>query len=164
VDERLEAAVRLREAGDVEGARAALVRLAAELPTDAVVQYQAAWAHDALGLESEAVPFYERALELGLDGEDRSGALLGLGSTYRALGRYDDAERTLRTGRDETGAGSFDVFLALTLHNLGRDSEAIELLLRTLAATSTDASIQRYRRAIEFYADKLDQTWVPPAR
>lgn len=137
-----------------------LLALAAERPDDPLVQYQAAWSHDVLGLESEAVPLYERALELGLEGEDRRGALLGLGSTYRTLGRYEDAERTLRRGREEFGSGGcFDVFLALALYNLGRHAEAMELLLRALAESSSDESIQRYRRAILFYADKLDEVF-----
>jgi tetratricopeptide (TPR) repeat protein len=156
MDKRLQAAVRLREAGDAERARVALLGLVAERPGDAVVHYQTACAHDALGLEAQAVPFYERALELGLEGPDRAGALVGLGSSYRNLGRYDDAERTLRAGREEFGhGGAFDAFLAMVLHNLGRHAEAIELLLTALASTSADDSIRRYRRAIEFYADEL---------
>jgi len=159
MDERLEAAVRLREAGDAEGARVALMELAATRSDDAVVQYQTAWVHDVLGLESGAIPFYERALELGLEGEDRLGALVGLGSSYRNLGRHDDAERTLRAGREEFGhGGAFDAFLAMVLHDLGRHAEAMELLLTALTSTTADASIQRYRRAIEFYAGRLDET------
>ena len=157
MDEQLEAAVGLREAGDPEAAREALLALARARPEDAVVQYQTAWAHDVLGLESEAVPFYERALELGLDDADLEGALVGLGSTYRTLGRYADAERILRRGREQFGAGRcFDVFLAMALYNLGRHAEAMELLLGTLAGSSSEKSIQQYRRAILFYADKLD--------
>ena len=44
----------------------------------------------------------------------------------------------------------------MALHNLGRHAEAMELVLKALAATSTEGSIERYRQAIEFYADKLD--------
>ncbi len=160
-DDRLEAAVRLREAGELEAARAALIELVAERPDDAVVNYQAAWAHDASGLETEAVPFYERALELGLSDDDLRGALLGLGSTYRTIGRYEDAERTLREGRGRFGPhGAFDAFLAMALYNLGRHAEALELLLRALAETSSDDSVQRYRRAIGFYATNLDEVFT----
>jgi len=161
VDEQLEAAVRLREAGELEASRQALLALARERPEDAVVQYQTAWVHDALGLESEAVPFYERALELGLDDADLEGALLGLGSTYRTLGRYADAERTLRRGREQFGTGRcFDAFLAMALYNLGRHGEAMELLLSALARSSSEQSIQRYRQAILFYAAKLDDVFA----
>ena len=161
MDERLAAAVRLREQGRLEAAREALLALSAERPDDAAVQYQTAWAYDASGLETDAVPFYERALTLGLEGEALHGALLGLGSTYRTIGRYEDAERTLRDGRNRFGAhGCFDAFLAMALHNLGRDAEAMELLLNALAETSSDESIRRYRRAILFYASRLDEVFT----
>jgi hypothetical protein len=49
--------------------------------------------HDRAGRETEAVLSYERAIDLGLPISELAGALHGLGSTYRALGRYDDASR-----------------------------------------------------------------------
>jgi len=160
VERLLADAIRLREAGEHETARMMLLALAATHPDDAQVQYQTAWVHDNLGLEREAVPFYERALALGLAREDHCGALLGLGSTFRTLGEYTRAEETLRGGmREFPDDRAFPVFLAMTLHNQGRHTSAMELLLRALAETSDDARIQRYRRAILFYADKLDQVW-----
>lgn len=47
------------------------------------IWYQCGCDHDNLGKEREAIPFYLQALELGILGEERQGALLGLGSTYR---------------------------------------------------------------------------------
>ncbi|WP_151774190.1 tetratricopeptide repeat protein [Streptomyces abyssomicinicus] len=159
-DGRLAEAVRLREAGEPERARRLLLSLAAEFPGDARIAYQTAWAHDVLGLEAEAVPFYERAVALpGLPEEDRRGALLGLGSTYRVLGRYADAVRTLRAGVEEfPDDGGLRAFLAMALHNTGEHHEATALLLRLLAATSDDPGVRAYRRAIEFYAGDLDAT------
>jgi hypothetical protein len=51
-----------------------------------------------------------------------------------------------------------EVFLAMALHNVGMHAEAMERLLRTLAETSAESSIRRYKRAILFYSDKLDET------
>ncbi len=82
----LERAVYLRENGRAGEARELLLKLVAEKPDEPQVNYQCAWVHDLLGREHEAVPFYERAIEEGLTGEDLEGAMLGLGSTYRALG------------------------------------------------------------------------------
>jgi tetratricopeptide (TPR) repeat protein len=56
-----------------------------------------AYFYDAQGEESLAVLYYEKAIQYGLSDEALSGALLGLGSTYRCLRRYDDAVRKLRT-------------------------------------------------------------------
>src|SRR5690349_25092414 len=98
VRERLQEAIHLRSNGRPEAARELLLELVTAYPDDAEIHYQTAWVHDNLGLEREAVPFYVRAIELGLSGEDLEGALLGLGSTYRTLGAYQQAAETLRRG------------------------------------------------------------------
>ncbi|MFP3992448.1 tetratricopeptide repeat protein [Streptomyces sp. E11-3] len=157
-DDQLAAAVRLREQGAAEQARERLLALCAEHPDDAEVAYQTAWVHDVLGLEAEAVPFYERGLDgSGLAPEDRRGALLGLGSTYRVLGRYEKAVATLRRGVDEfPGDGALRTFLAMALYNVDEHHEAMRTLLELLAATSQDPQVRQYRRAIEHYARDLD--------
>lgn len=91
-------AVRLREANCREASRALLVSLVARYPDDPRVNYQAAWTHDRMGREAEAVPYDERALASGLVGDDLRGALLGLGSTYPLIGRDVDAVATLAQG------------------------------------------------------------------
>ncbi|MCT4351924.1 tetratricopeptide repeat protein [Streptomyces sp. Je 1-79] len=163
-DRLLAAAVGLREQGRQEEARDRLTELAARHPDDVEVAYQTAWAHDVLGLEAEAVPYYERALkttgaEPGLSEEDRRGALLGLGSTFRVLGRYEEAVATLRGGVEEfPDDGALRTFLAMALFNTGDHHESTRLLLRLVAATSEDPRVGRYRRAIEYYAEDLDET------
>ncbi|MFF4346623.1 tetratricopeptide repeat protein [Streptomyces sp. NPDC001530] len=157
-DTTLARAIRMRERGEPAEARELLLPLADRHPTDAEVAYQTAWAHDVLGLEKEAVPFYERALATaGLAAEDRHGAFLGLGSTYRILGRYDEAVHCLRRGlEDFPGDPALRSFLAMALYNVGEGREAVGTLLKVLAATSADPRIQGYRRAIEHYAEDLD--------
>ncbi|MFF1508599.1 tetratricopeptide repeat protein [Streptomyces sp. NPDC058326] len=159
-DVLLAEAVALRERGRTEEARERLVALAARHPDDAPVAYQTAWAHDVLGREAEAVPYYERALAgTGLGPEDRRGALLGLGSTYRVLGRREEAVALLTGAVEEFPRdGSLRAFLAMALYNTGRHHESVRLLLRLLAATSEDPSVRTYRRAIEHYAEDLDAT------
>ncbi len=58
MSEDLTHAIRLREQGRAEEARAILLEHAAERPDDPQGQYQCAWVHDSLGREREAVPFY----------------------------------------------------------------------------------------------------------
>ncbi|MGK5642777.1 tetratricopeptide repeat protein [Streptomyces sp. URMC 126] len=151
-------AVRLREQGRAGQAREALLELASRHPEDAEIAYQTAWAHDVLGLEREAVPFYERALGgPGLSRDSRHGAFLGLGSTHRVLGAYGEAVRTLRRGLEEfPDDPALRAFLAMALYNEGEGREAVRLLLKALAGTSEDPRVRRYRRAIEYYADDLD--------
>lgn len=158
-DAALAQAVRLREQGQAARARERLLVLAERYPQDAEIAYQTAWAHDVLGLEAEAVPFYERALTgTGLRPDDRHGAFLGLGSTYRVLGRHDRSLATLRRGlREFPGDPALQAFLAMTLYNVGEPREAVGGLLRALASSSADPRVQGYRRAIEYYADHLDE-------
>jgi hypothetical protein len=47
----------------------------------------------------------------------------------------------------------------MSYYNIGEPAKAMELLLNSLADTSSAEGILRYQRAIRFYSDKLDQTW-----
>ncbi len=155
--DQLREAVELRSTGHAEEARELLSALAAKYPDDAEMNYQAAWVYDILGREREAMPFYVRAIELGLEGEDLEGALLGLGSTYRILGDYEQAEVVLRRGLKEFPQKRvFQIFLAMTLYNLERYHDAMELVLTNLAETTTDESILRRKQAILSYGMQLD--------
>jgi len=64
-------AIQLRETGRLDEARTALLVLIENDPMNPSIWYQCAWVHDSLGRESEAVPYYTIALELGLLGEER---------------------------------------------------------------------------------------------
>jgi len=97
-DERLARAVELREGGELESARELLLQLRSEFADDAQVAVQTAWVHDSIGLEDEAVEHYEAAIAGDLTEDELRGALLGLGSTYRTLGRDADSDRILREG------------------------------------------------------------------
>jgi tetratricopeptide (TPR) repeat protein len=153
-------ALALRQSGQHEEARELLLELVERYPDDAQVQYQTAAVHDAMGFEREAIPFYERALELGLPEPVQAGAMLGMGSTWRTLGEYDRAVEVLRTGADAfPDMRALDVFLAMALYNQGKHREAMERLLLIIVDTSEDDSIRGYERAIRYYADKLDQIW-----
>jgi tetratricopeptide (TPR) repeat protein len=153
--------IALRNEGKLDEAIQLAKELVAHEPTDPKAHYQCAWCHDSAGLEKEAVPYYEKAIELGLTPEDDlSGALLGLGSTYRTLGQYEQAAETFVKGMQRFPEGrSFPVFLSMAYYNLGRHHEAMTLLLQSLAETTSDPTISAYQRAILFYASDLDKTW-----
>jgi tetratricopeptide (TPR) repeat protein len=165
-DDRLATAVHLRESGqleEMEQARRLLLALRAEHPDDARVALQTAWVHDTLGLEAEAVPHYEAALTGAgdLSDDELRSALLGLGSTFRTLGRYAESDRTLRQGIERfPNYRPFRVFHALTEYNLGQSRAAVEQLLKLLLETTSDAEILSYRRALGEYAEDLDLTWL----
>jgi len=127
-------------------------------PNLAAAHYFAAWSRDAQELEADALIHYEKALKLGLSGEDLRGALLGAGSTYRNRGQLARSEETLRRGIQTYGEVSeFSAFLALTLYSGGRCREAISILLKLLADTASDTHIRRYERALRYYAAHPDE-------
>lgn len=163
-DARLARAVELREGGQLEQARRLLVALRAEFPTDAHVAVQTAWVHDSMGLEEEAVPHYEAAIAgaSDLSDDELRRAYLGLGSTYRTLGRDADSDRTLRRGIERFPEfRPLRVFHALTTYNLGQAREAVAQLVTLLLETTADADILRYRRSLAGYAEDLDRSWLP---
>jgi tetratricopeptide (TPR) repeat protein len=127
-------------------------------PNLAAAHYFAAGSRDAQGLEADALIHYEKALKLGLSGEDLRGALLGAGSTYRNRGQLARSEETLRRGIQTYGEVSeFPAFLALTLYSAGQYREAISILLKLLADTASDTHIRRYERALRYYAAHPDE-------
>jgi tetratricopeptide (TPR) repeat protein len=156
----LESAIRLRENGDFQEAGSVLARLLQEAPEDAEANHQMAWLYDVQGCEREAVPYYARAIAGDLSGEQRRSALLGLGSTYRALGDYQEAVEVLRQGVSEFPADrAMQTFLAIALYNIGKDRQAVDLLLKNLVETTSDPGIKSYEKAFRFYAGRLDEVW-----
>lgn len=160
-DGRLTRAVRLRTDGRAEEARELLVCLRAEFPDDAVVAYQTAWVHDVLDLEAEAVPHYRAAIAGDLPAADLRDALLGLGSTLRALGRDAEAGEVFAQALARfPGDRPLRVFRAMLRYNTGDARAAVADLLRLLTETTGDPEIQGYGRAITTYAEDLDRSWL----
>lgn len=157
---KLETAIRLREEGKLKESNEILTNLVKEYPNDAMVNYQCAWSFDVLGLEINAVPYYEKAILIGLDDEDLQSAFLGLGSTYRTLGQYEKSKEVFEKALFRFPENrAIKVFYAMTLYNVKEHSKAMEILLCNLIQTSLDGNIKKYKKAIEFYSDKLDRMW-----
>ncbi|MEG0440597.1 MAG: tetratricopeptide repeat protein, partial [Solibacillus sp.] len=110
--------------------------------------------------ESKAVPFYEKAIKLELSSKELEGALLGLGSTYRTLGEYEKSKSIFLKGIESfPNNRAIQTFYSMTLYNLNEHSKAMELLLKCLSDTTTDDEILGYKKAIDFYSNKLDEIW-----
>lgn len=160
MEKLLEQALKLRKKGLLLDSNTILLQLVKDFPQNAYINYQCAWSFDAQGEELKAVPFYERAISLGLPEKDQEGAFIGLGSTYRTLGEYVKSQKTLQQGLERFPDNrAMQVFLAMTLYNLNDHNKAMELLLKNIKDTSIDENIQSYKKAIEFYSNKLDEIW-----
>lgn len=129
-------------------------RLRLEYPDVAQVWNESAGMHDRMGFEEDAAPLYERALGLGLEGEELVDCLICLGSTYRNLGRLEDSLRRLQDAHQmQPDNLAIRAFLSLTLADLGRGGDAVQLLGQALLRESKDAKLQVYSRALgEYFA------------
>jgi tetratricopeptide (TPR) repeat protein len=156
----LERAIELRKEGKLKESNEILIYLVNEYPNDPTINYQCAWSFDALGLEKDAIQYYEKSILIGLPDEELRGAYLGLGSTYRTLGQYKESKEIFEKGLAKFPHDrSMEVFYAMTLYNLEEYSKAMEILLYIIAQTSLGKDINKYKKAIEFYSDKLDEVW-----
>ncbi len=151
--------VELRKEGKLIESNNFFIKLAIEYPNDAIVQYQCAWSFDVLEKETEAIYYYEKAIELGLQDNDLKEALLGLGSTYRSIGEYEKSKQTFEKGISLFNDNSLKVFYAMTLYNYGEYSRSMDLLLNIIANTTQDKSILTYKKAIKFYSGRLDEVF-----
>ncbi|HOU40511.1 MAG TPA: tetratricopeptide repeat protein [Promineifilum sp.] len=155
----IEAARRLRHDDDLEGSQALLLGLMEEFPDDPLVLFEVGGAYDVMGEVEMAIPYYQRAIDAGLEGSDRHECLLCLGSSLRLAGETDDAVETLSQAIDEfPERNSGRVFLALAHYSNGDANEAVRDLLAVLLATTQDADILAYADTFDYVKDNLDET------
>lgn len=154
--EELDAIVGARAHGQAGEIFPRLQKLDAKHPNIAEINYQLAWTCDVLERAADALPYYEKAITLGLPPNELSGALIGLGSTLRVLGQLERSAEVLRSGQTQFPDNpEFAAFLALTLHKLGKSAEALRLALNTLCETTDDPGLTAYQRALRHAAAKL---------
>lgn len=159
-EEIVERAKLLRREDELEGSQDLLLELLQEYPDDPLVLFEVGGSYDVMGLEPDAIPYYERAIDAGLDGSALQECLVCLGSSYRVTGQAEEAVDTL-----EKAVGRFPdqnsgrVFLALAYYSDGRYEEAVRLLLDLLIKTTSDEDILAYADPLDYYKDNLDEIW-----
>ncbi len=154
--EELDAIVGARAHGQTEEIFPRLQQLDTSHPNVAEINYQLAWTCVVLDRAADALPYYEKAVALGLPPNELSGALIGLGSTLRVLGQLERSAEVLRSGQVQFPDNpEFAVFLSLTLHQQGKSADALRLALDTLCETTDDPGLTAYQRAIRHAAAKL---------
>lgn len=158
--QEIERARSLREDDELEDSQAILLGLLDSYPDDPVLLFEVGGSFDVLGEEPQAIPYYQKAIEAGLDGDDLQECLVCLGSSLRYTGRADEAVEVLEAAVDEyPGNGPAQVFLALAYYSDGRHEEALRTLLSVLLETTRDEEILGYRETLEYYSDNLDEEW-----
>lgn len=157
----LKTAIKMRHEKEFKASNRILKKLDAKYPLNANIQYQYAWSFDILGQEREAVPNYYAAIDNnGLESVDLENAYLGLGSTLRSIGSYDESLDILSKGTELFPTNNaLKVFKGMTLYNLKRFKESSTILLQCLIETSEDTDIKSYAKALGLYSQDLDQTF-----
>jgi tetratricopeptide (TPR) repeat protein len=119
--------------------------LLAQHPDHSILTYEVAGAYDTAGEEAKAKAHYQRALELGIEGDPLRRCLCQYGSTLRWLGELDESLAILERARSGfPESESVRVFYALTLNELGRADEAVGLLLGIVAQHGEVTDLGRY--------------------
>lgn len=117
-------------------------------PDDPRGLFELASAHDFVGLESDAIPLYERALELGVAGLNREKAVIQLASSLRNIGRTDEAITWLESETfSEPLQKPAKAFLALAQHDSG-----LEVDIDWLEKYPEDAI---YAKSISYYYQEI---------
>jgi hypothetical protein len=134
----------------------AIEDLAAELGDESpVAAFERGSSLDSTGHSDLAVPYYRRALELGLEGARRRRAVIQMASSLRNLGEVSESVALLRAERDRPSDELDDAvaaFLALALVDAGREREATALALEALAP-----HLPRYQRSLANYAREIGE-------
>ncbi|SDN09305.1 Tetratrico peptide repeat-containing protein [Psychrobacillus sp. OK028] len=160
MQKEIEEAIILRNTGRTIESNELLLQLVEKYPNNASIHYQCGWSFDVLGEETQAISFYETAIKLGLPNDELEGAIIGLGSTYRALGFYEKSKDVFLNGIELfPNNKAIQVFYAITLYNLSEHSNATELLLNILLETTNEKQILAYEKALKFYSKHLDDVW-----
>lgn len=143
-----------------EEAQKFLRKLIEAHPNHPEVNFYYATTQDALGMEREAIPYYHKALNHGIKGELRQQTYFQLGSSYRCIGEYQKAADILEEGLMNFSDNlALKTLLAMVRYHTDDEKEAVSMLLEVIVYSSSDPWIQKYRRALSYYADRLDEKW-----
>ena len=157
---RLEEARNLREEDELEASQEIFLELLDEYPDNATVLYEVGGSYDVLGEEREAIPYYQKAIEAGLDGEDLQECLVCLGSCNRVIGEFEESVTWLETAVSQFPDNkSGHVFLALAYYSNDQKEDAMRTLMELLLETTTNEDILAYTDVLEFYKDHLEEVW-----
>lgn len=157
MEESLKAALEMRRDGDLFGSNKLLIELVLQHPDHAILHYECACSYDVLAQEEEAIPFYGRALELGLSDKEAVNAYTQLGSLYRLHGRLMESENVLMTGMMRFwDVGLLKIFYAFTMYDLGKPGEAMRWMTHAILDSAVDQEIFLNQRVISYLGSNLD--------
>lgn len=153
----LDAAIRLRQEGELAQATTAMEEILTERPQDPMVHFQLATTYVGQGETKAAIAHYEAAFDAGLPEHEDGHAILAYAALLRSQRKYLKAARFLQDALsrrpDDDG---IRIFLALTQHKLGMHTEAVQSLVRILISSSDSHRIRELSPMLSFYAGDID--------
>ncbi len=158
--ETIEKARTLRRDDQLEESQELLLELLEEYPDDPLVLFELGGAYDVMGMENEAIPYYEQAIDQGLDGPELLECFICLGLNHRAIGEFEEAVELLENATSQYPEdNSAKTFLALAYYSNEQYTESVQLLLSLLLQTTEDEQITAYADTLDYYKDNLDEVW-----
>ncbi|MEX3747125.1 tetratricopeptide repeat protein [Lysinibacillus xylanilyticus] len=152
-------ALQLRRQGQLQESKQMFLTLLSNDQLNPSLHYECARSFDILAEETEAMPFYEKAIELGLPDEELEDAFVKLGSIYRTHERFLEAKKLYQEAmRKFPKKEQMTIFYAMALYNLGEHAEAMGFLIDNIAYTSTNQDILKYYRTITYLGNRLDSS------
>lgn len=153
VDEEIRS---LNRAGKFDDASRLARDLVARFPENPRSHFVLGGTLDFQDREAEAVPSYQRAWELGLNGDDVPRFYVQYGSTLRNVGQFEEAVRVLQEGHDRFPEdAAIQAFLALALFSGGYAAEALATSLSVLTEHASSPDLHGYDRALRAYIADL---------
>jgi tetratricopeptide (TPR) repeat protein len=121
-------------------------------PKSARAKFELGNAYDYLGKEQEAIPLYEKAIQMGLTSEYEAYALLQLGSSLRNIGRVDEAVGILSDAEKHyPELPSITMFLGMAMYDSDSHSEALSTVLNAMLRHLKTSDIERYGIGLKNY-------------
>ncbi|MFT9819862.1 tetratricopeptide repeat protein [Lysinibacillus sp. NPDC056185] len=152
-------ALQLRSQGKLQESKEMFLTLLSNDPLNPSLHFQCARSFDILAEETKAMPFYEKAIELGLADDELEDAFIKLGCIYRTHERFVEAKKLYLEALSKfPKKEQMKIFYAMSLYNLGEHAEAMGFLISNIAYTTTDQDILTYYRTITYLGHRLDSS------
>ncbi|MHB1493720.1 MAG: tetratricopeptide repeat protein [Thermoplasmataceae archaeon] len=122
---------------------------------DSVYLFEYANALDFLGEEDEAIPLYQRAIELGISGKMKTQAEIQLGSSLSVTGKNEGAIGILSRVLEETEDPAALIFLCIALFRAGETKKSLKAALNFILSGGKGL-LPEYKRSLSQYLEEID--------
>lgn len=121
---------------------------------DPFLNYWMANVNDMLSREEIAIPYYEKAISNGIEGELLERSMIGLGSSLRIVGKLEESVRILSTAVDRFPDSVYSrLFLSVSLVHSGRTVSGMKELFSVIESNLLDKSDPLYSAVTGYFKE-----------